>query len=117
MLDRASFDLLVTNLTLLVQYGGKPDFPDSEGRTALMYAVMSNDRRLVAYLVSNYKVSRFEVNGQDNSGKTVAHYLVQPLSYGSYENAALLEYLFAECNLVLDLKDINDRTPLDLACN
>ena len=115
MIGKSAFDLLVENLTALIKHGAFPDFFDSEGRTALMYAVMSNDMRLITYLVSCYKVTRFEVNNQDITGKTVAHYIVQPLSYGSYENVHLLEYLFAECNLNLDTKDSHGQTPLDLA--
>jgi hypothetical protein len=83
--------LLKDNLKSLCAFGGKLDTPDSEGRTALMYATMENDARLLDFLTGSYKVSRFNVNGVDKEGKSVAHFIVNPLHYGTYENTELIE--------------------------
>ena len=88
---------------------------DSEGRTALMYSVMTNDKRLNMHLVSAYKVSRFEVNTVDNQNKSIAHHIVNPLPYGSYENAKLLNMLYTDVNLKTDMTDSHYKTPLDYA--
>jgi len=55
-------NLLIKNLTQLVSSNAKVDLTDSEGRTALMYAVMENDDRLTDFLINSYKSSAYEIN-------------------------------------------------------
>lgn len=50
------------------------------------------------------------LTGQDKSGKSVVHYVVSPLRYGSYENVALLNLLARE-GFNVQLKDGEGKTP------
>ena len=47
---------------------------------------------------------------QDKSGKTVVHYAVSPLPFGSYENEEMLELLLKE-GFDSKLKDNERKTP------
>jgi len=53
---------LIANITGMVTNNGTLDAVDSEGRTALMYAVMNNDERITDFLINSLKTSRSEIN-------------------------------------------------------
>jgi len=44
---------LIANITDMVAKGGRLDAVDSEGRTALMYAVLTNDERITSFLLQS----------------------------------------------------------------
>jgi hypothetical protein len=56
----------------------------------------------------DYRISNITLNreGQDLTGRSAIHMLVNPLKYGSYENVELLNYL-ADHHYNLNLKDRN----------
>ena len=70
----------------LIDLGANMDLVDSEGKSPLMYAVMSGDKRLVEWFVAKYASNEYNVNQQDLMGKSVAHYIVSPLPFGTYDN-------------------------------
>jgi hypothetical protein len=55
-----------------------------------MYAVSNNAVELTHILLAQKGIN---VQQKDALGKTVVHYVVNPLPYGSYENVKLLELL------------------------
>jgi ankyrin repeat protein/predicted DNA-binding WGR domain protein len=63
---------------------------DSLGRNALMHLVINNDLKSLKKYATLYN---FNINHQDFSGKTLVHYAINPLSFGSYENTQILTYL------------------------
>ncbi len=74
-----------------------------------MHAVIQNDRDMVDMLSD-----LGNLDAQDREGKTVVHYVVNPLPFGSYENVDLLE-LLAKKGCKLDIKDSAGNTPLHYA--
>lgn len=50
----------------------------------------------------------------DKFGKSVVHYVVNPLRYGSYENSKLLKKVIKN-GFKWDLKDAEGKTPYDYA--
>ena len=58
---------------------------------------------------------QIKLDNQDEDGKSVIHFVVNPLSYGSFENAALLKDML---NVGFDatLKDKSGNNPYFYAC-
>lgn len=51
----------------------------------------------------------------DNHGKSLLHYIINPLPFGSYENEELLRKAI-EVGFRHDIKDNKGKTPFDYAC-
>jgi hypothetical protein len=64
---------------------------------------MSNDKILINHLCDAFKIRKFEVNSVDKHGKSVIHYVVNPVAYGSYENNKLLSMLHKDLNMSVDI--------------
>lgn len=84
------------------------NLPDEQGRVPLVNAVIANRLDLVRLLL---KVKGVDVNFQDPiEGKSVVHFVVNPLPFGSYENVEILTALL-KAKAKLNLQDKSGRTP------
>jgi|LauGreDrversion4_2_1035121.scaffolds.fasta_scaffold14645_3 hypothetical protein len=71
---------------------------DSLGRDALMYCVMRNHTNTFDFILDsvkeeskqNSKVALRPNSVDTHDGKSLIHYIVNPLAFGSYENEELL---------------------------
>ena len=107
-------EILRNNIIGLIEFGAKLDVVDSDGRDAVMHAIINNNEMVVKILLENKKSLRVNVNGQDKAGKSAAHYVVNPIRYGSYENVELLR-LLQKYGFNLNLKDAQKKTPAQYA--
>eukprot|EP01133_Synstelium_polycarpum_P003444 gene3444-3911_t len=80
--------------------------PDASGVTPLMHAVRANSEALVDTLIA----AKANVNAVDSLGRNVIHHVVNPTSYGSYENVRLLQTL-AAAGAKIDVADSSKHTP------
>ncbi|CAG9315884.1 unnamed protein product [Blepharisma stoltei] len=79
-------------ITFLLQNGCSLTEVDSLGRNAVMLAIINNDIKMVEALI---KEGSLDINHSDKKGRNAAHYAVQPLEYGSYENIDILKLLIS----------------------
>mmetsp|Transcript_40067 Transcript_40067/g.38593 ORF Transcript_40067/g.38593 Transcript_40067/m.38593 type:complete len:199 (+) Transcript_40067:1060-1656(+) len=75
---------------------------------------MANKRKLTQFLLDRRVSSHLNVKVKDMVGKSVGHYVVCPLRFGSYENVQLLNML-NETNYNLNMEDNQGRTPFSYA--
>jgi len=108
--------ILRSGLLGLMQFGAKLNIVDSDQKDAMLYAVSSNNMDLVHFLISNAKKGVLNVKHRDAQNKNAIHYLVNPCSFGSYENVEMLEELF-NAGYDLTAKDKSGKTPADYAVN
>lgn len=80
----------------------------------MIYAIKGNDERLVDVLSQNSEKGELNNALQDRAGKNAAHFVVNPVEFGSYENLQLLEKLHG-LRYDLQCKDKQGREPLDYA--
>lgn len=106
--------MLRSGLLALMQTGAKLNVPDSDGRDAMSYAVLSNNTALAAFLLKNRKEGQLQVDNRDRGGKNAVHLLVKPCKFGSYENAALLRDLL-KAGYKPDELDADKKRPIDYA--
>ena len=83
------------------------DSVDGLGRTCLMKAIIMNDISLVEFLLR----LGAGVDVCDLDGKTVIHYVINPLPYGTYENTKILDILI-KSGAPINQKDNFGHTPL-----
>jgi ankyrin repeat protein len=81
------------NIAVLLRYQAKLNIQDTDGRDPLMYAVMENNEPLIRLLMDNKMHGPIGTDCQDKLGKSAAHYVVNPIRFGSYENVRILEEL------------------------
>jgi len=105
---------LMPTLEFLIKNGSTFSVKDSKGRDVMSYAIQNNDLQLVKYLISHSTACKLQINSQDDEGKSAFHYVVNPVGFGSYENAQIFDEL-KKAGYRTDLKDISDQTPLDYA--
>ena len=86
--------ILMSNLQCLQHDGATFDRQDSLGRDAMIYAVIQNQFQIARYLINNIR-NGLMINHQDNLGKSAIHFVVNPVSYGSFENIEILHLLYA----------------------
>lgn len=98
----------------LMNFGASLDIADSDGRDAMMYAIKNNNMNLASFLLQNKKALNLKINLKDKMGRNAIHYVVNPCSFGSYENSDLLEALFKE-GYSLDHDDSTGKKPIDYA--
>lgn len=98
------------NLIGLLEFGARLDIVDSDGRDPVMHAVIKDNEMVLKMLLENKKALKVNLQGQDRSGKSVAHFVVNPIRFGSYENREILR-LIHRSGFDLQLKDVNQNTP------
>ena len=112
--NHLSLEKMVCTLSYLMGHGARFDVLDSEGLNVLIYAIKHNGSELVQFLLDSKGTHKLDVGFEDPRGWTAMHYCVQPLSFGSYENAELLRLLHNN-GFSLEASDKQGKTPLDLA--
>ena len=86
-------DTLRNNLIGLIEFGAKVNFTDSDGRDPIMHAIMKNNIMGLRMMLENKQSLHPNLDGQDKAGKSAAHYVVNPVRYGSFENVEILKLL------------------------
>ncbi len=92
------------NLIGLLEFGAKLDIVDSDGRDPIMHAIIKDNVMVLKILFENKKTLKFNTNGQDKAGKSAAHFVINPIRFGSYENVEILQLLH-HYGFNLNLKD------------
>ena len=90
---------------ILLENGADPNIKDKWGRAPIHMAIEMNRKNSAKFLI---KYPETDVNAQDNDNKTALH---QCSSYGYLEICTLL----IEHGAILDLKNKNGQTPLEIA--
>jgi len=98
------------NLIGLIEFGAKLNITDSDGRDPVMHAIMKNNAMALKMLFENKSKLYLNVQGQDKAGRSAAHYVVNPVRFGSFENVEILRLLHAQ-GFNLNLKDAQGMTP------
>lgn len=93
---------------------------DSDGRDAFMYTAIRNHMNTFNFILDVLKEhaqdqALFRRDNVDIFGKSVVHYIVNPLPYGSYENVSMLKKA-VEVGFKHDIPDREGRTPYYYAC-
>ena len=83
-------EILRNNIIGLIEYGAKLNYVDSDGRDPIMHAIMNNNTMVIKILLENQKALNVNPVCQDKIGKSAAHYVVNPVRFGSYENVEIL---------------------------
>jgi hypothetical protein len=81
------------NLIGLMEYGAKVDVTDSDGRDPIMHAIIKDNEMVLKLIFDNKKALQLNTEGQDKAGKSAAHFVINPVRYGSYENIEILKLL------------------------
>jgi len=81
------------NLIGLLEYGAKVDVTDSDGRDPIMHAIIKDNEMVLKLIFDNKKALLLNTEGQDKAGKSAAHFVINPVRYGSYENIEILKLL------------------------
>jgi hypothetical protein len=81
------------NLIGLMEYGAKVDVTDSDGRDPIMHAIIKDNEMVLKLIFDNKKELQLNTEGQDKAGKSAAHFVINPVRYGSYENIEILKLL------------------------
>lgn len=118
-------DVMRRNLHCLMDHGARLDTRDSEGADIVMHAITQNSHELVNFFLNNADVvydskpvKQFWADNRDKNGRNALHYLVQPFTFGSFENTKILEML---CKSQINYKQLISKpdksglTPIDLA--
>ena len=87
----------------LIQNGASINQKDSNGREALIYAVLENNFPILKMLCQDGG-NRIDKNLVDINGKSLVHYCVSLNNFGSYENKEMLNYLL-DNNFIATSKD------------
>jgi ankyrin repeat protein len=108
---------LRANLICLFEKGANLHTTDSENKDVLMHAILQNDEKVLTLFIQNAKDSKdFLKNNQDENGRNVIHYVVQPMEAGSFENSKILaELVNSKFGFDLQHRDKMGQTPMELA--
>lgn len=98
------------NLIGLLEFGAKVDVVDSDGRDPIMHAIIKDNEMVLKMIFENKKTQKVNTNAQDKAGKSAAHFVINPVRYGSYENIEILKLLHQQ-GFNLMLKDAQGQTP------
>jgi ankyrin repeat protein len=98
-------EVMRNNLIGLIEYGAKLDLVDSDGRDPIMHAIIKNNVMVLKMLFENKKTLKFNTSGQDKAGKSAAHFVINPIRFGSYENVEILQLLH-QYGFNLNMKDV-----------
>lgn len=102
------------NLIGLIEFGAKLNITDSDGRDPVMHAIMKDNTMALKMLFENKSNAHINLHGQDKAGKSAAHYVVNPVRFGSYENVEILQLLHKQ-GFNLQLKDAQKMQPAQYA--
>ena len=109
----------------LLENGADASIQDSEGKDALVHAVIRNHTNTFHYILNLLEDSEEEEEKKggepkvrvalkkdqvDKNGKSLIHHIVNPLSFGSFENADLLKRAI-ESGFIANNRDNNGMTP------
>ena len=108
---------LRANMLCLIEHGANLHTVDSDHKDVLMHSVMQNSDNLVSLFLQNASnSSTFLSDNQDNNGRNIIHYVVQPMEAGSFENVKILKALVdSGKGFNLSHRDKLGQTPFDLA--
>ena len=107
-------DVMLSSLGYLVSKGAWADVCDSKGLDAMVYAIKGNKKEFVQFLLDNKAFINLSTEFKDPQGWSTVHHVVQPRSFGSFENVEILDKLFRN-GYPLESTNLNGHTPLDLA--
>lgn len=102
-------EVMRNNLIGLIEFGAKLNVTDSDGRDPIMHAIMKDNVMVLKMLFENKKQLHLNPVCQDKAGKSAAHYVVNPVRFGSFENVEILELLH-KYGFNLQLKDSHGKT-------
>ena len=109
----------------LLENGADASIQDSEGKDALVHAVIRNHTNTFHYILNLLEEDEEEEEKKgeepkvrvalkkdqvDKNGKSLIHHIVNPLSFGSFENADLLKRAI-ESGFIANNRDNNGMTP------
>lgn len=115
-LERENIKLVLKEL---LASGADAGIQDSDGRDALTHAVLRNHTNTFNFILDNFSEESKEAvplkkDSIDTKGKTLVHHIVNPLPFGSYENAELLRRAIEE-GFAATSRDNDGLTPYDYA--
>ena len=90
------------------------DVCDSDGVSPLFWAIRMNKTPLVKFILQGKSSNGLNLGHVNSKGRSAAHVVVQPYKAGSFENTQILNML-RDNGFALDARDVNGKTPLDLA--
>ena len=93
-----------------INHGADLNEVDDQGRHALIYAITENSKKVAKFLLSQKTNSPQRLS--DHNGKTLLHYVVCPLEYGSYENIDMLKLIYQHFKELINTPDKHGRTPM-----
>lgn len=105
-----SDEVMRRNLIGLIEFGAKLNVVDSDGRDPIMHAIIKDNQMALQLLFDNKKALLVNTQGQDKAGKSAAHYVVNPVRFGSFENVDILK-LLKQQGFNLKLKDAEGKAP------
>ena len=100
-----------TRIKFLVSQGCDINYVDENGWGCLVYAIRQNDLQFFELLAGNCKPN---MDILDNEGKSLAHHVITPRIFGSYENTSMLDSL-KKFNGNMTVKDKKNRLPIQYA--
>jgi ankyrin repeat protein len=103
----------------LLGSGADAGIQDSDGRDALTHAVIRNHTNTFNFILDSFGEEKKEAvplkkDSIDSKGKTLIHHIVNPLPFGSYENAEMLKRAIDE-GFAAKSRDNDGLTPYDYA--
>eukprot|EP01113_Clastostelium_recurvatum_P021438 TRINITY_DN2540_c0_g1_i2.p1 TRINITY_DN2540_c0_g1~~TRINITY_DN2540_c0_g1_i2.p1 ORF type:complete len:2019 (-),score=594.67 TRINITY_DN2540_c0_g1_i2:668-6724(-) len=98
------------SVCLLLDSGVDVNVADQEGCTPLMYAARANNINIARLLIAK----KADVSAVDQQGRSVVHWIVSPLEFGSFENVRMLR-LVAKKGGPLDGADKAGQPPIHYA--
>jgi ankyrin repeat protein len=112
-------------LKTLLDKGANPNAQDSLGRDALMYCVTRNHANTFDFILSSVSKSDEEIKENKGAqlkldsvdkrdGRSLIHYIVDPLPFGSFENEELLRQALA-AGFDACIRDAKGLTPYEYA--
>lgn len=103
-------EVLRNNLIGLIEFGAKVNVVDSDGRDAVMHAIMKDNAMALKLIFDNKRTLNINLRAQDKAGRSACHYVVNPVRFGSYENVEILGLLHKQ-GFDLNMKDAHGKTP------
>ena len=77
-----------------------------------MISILKNNTKILDLLLDLKKIGGANYSLMDKYQKSAAHYVVNPLVLGSYENDSILKKL-KENKFEMNLPDLDKKTPID----
>lgn len=102
-------------LKVLLKYAN-PSMQDSEGKDPFMYVAIRNHNNTFHFMLDtiNEHKTIIKKDNVDHLGRSLIHYIVCPLSFGSYENYHMLKKAI-EVGFAANIPDSFNMTPYQYA--